>query len=131
MNLANYLSKKCDYLVDWSRLGQLLFSWTHKYSIKEILIRLFVSTSTALSCWLFLHEFDYSIPKGLLGSLVGFTISHTIVILQLILKRLRVKRQCREMASAIINRLDEMDENKVISEDTYIDMMGRIRMILT
>lgn len=86
----NRLNRLCNYLIDWTRVGELLISGRHRYSFSEIVPRAFVIVST-------LAPIVYHKSLNILSlseSMFCFMISHYIVIHHLIEKRLDMKQDC-------------------------------------
>lgn len=111
------LTEFSDYLADWSRTGELLFSATHRYSYAEMLPRGFIITATALSGFLAAqlndeensHFSDLTIGSAV--ALAMFVVSHTIVISPLVYKRYLVKQDCKQLTTEIETQLKLTDDN--------------------
>ena len=106
-----WTSRQSGYIIDFSRVGELLVSGTHRYSCKEIIQRGFIFGSTALSAYLGSSAYcttflDVSSISGatILGGM-GFFLSHTLVIYPLIAKRLKMQQECQEHQRYILNDL--------------------------
>lgn len=89
-SFAKWLNKKSTYLIDWTRVGELLRSGNHKYSFQEIIPRIFIIICTIMP--IILHK--AFTKTSIFQSFITFVISHGIVILPLILKRNYIKNQC-------------------------------------
>lgn len=110
MSGIGFLNKYTNHLVDWNRVGNLLFT-THRYTPQELLERGFIISSTAA---LGLLKWNQSSDVGAFafcyGATLGFLISHLVVISPLIYKRLEAKRGCDILIDRINLILISKDE---------------------
>lgn len=96
-SLAKYLNKISNYMLDWTRVGELLRSGQHHYSLSELIPRIFIGVFIIAP--IVIHR---TITwESSLQSLLCFVISHTIVISYLILKRYKMKSDCDEIIKSI------------------------------
>lgn len=93
--MTKSLNETSNYLIDWRRTGNLLFS-NHRYSQKEWAERIFVVGSTALAgYWQWCDSQD--MKDAGIAATIGFLLSHTLIMSPLILKRLKNKWACDEL----------------------------------
>lgn len=78
-----------DYIIDWTRIGELLRSGRHKYTFVEFLPRVFIITLTLLPFFC-----NILLINKIFLSILFFVISHVIVIMPLIIKRLKMRAEC-------------------------------------
>jgi hypothetical protein len=109
--VGTFLNKKTDYLINWNRVGNLLFS-NHRYSPQELIVRGFVVTCTAAGGFLAWNNSE----KGgampfLLGASLAWTLAHAVVISPLVYKRLKAKWGCKEHIKSINDQLNEQDND--------------------
>lgn len=88
--IAKHLNRLSNYLIDWSRVGELLRSGRHRYSMTELIPRGFVATCIIMPL-IIQREISWSI---LFQMFICFVVSHTIVIAHLIWKRYKTKSDC-------------------------------------
>lgn len=85
------LNKLSFHLIDWTRVGELIRSRTHKYSCSEILSRICIAMATT-SPLLLDRTNSYQIVG--MECLVMFVIFHGLIISPLIWKRYQMKKKC-------------------------------------
>lgn len=106
------LTQASDYLVDFTRIAERISSsatWIPQYSRKEIMDRLFILMSTFAAGFVGnrlsnpnAQSFYASRPVvTVAASVTGFFISHVLVIIPLIKKRLEMKRACMELIDSM------------------------------
>lgn len=141
MDVCNYLNKRSNYLVNWNRVGNLLFT-KHRYSTKELGQRSFIIATSAAFGFLARNKFETGAVSCVLSASLGFVIAHTLVISPLIYKRLEAKWACEELTKKINLELVGKDEfrsgiNKVITHILHHDpsnasiVWGKRKRILT
>jgi hypothetical protein len=109
-----YLTNKSNYLVNWHRVGNLLFT-NHRYSPRELLERSFVIASTAAGGFLAWNKSEEGgATPFALGASLAFVLSHTLVISPLIYKRLHAMWNCDTILKSIGEQLaHEQDKGLV------------------
>ncbi len=101
------LTENSNHFLDWSRIGELFGSGTHRYSLKELTARAFVIGCTATFSYLSASLNDEKktgcsyLTMLIAGGVVGFVFSHLIVISPLILKRYNMSQECSQMVDEI------------------------------
>lgn len=99
MQIAQTLNRISNYLIDWTRVGELLRSGTHRYSFEEIIPR-FIICSMTLAPILYYRTINY---KVLLQCIIGFIVTHSIIIYPLIIKRYYTMKQCQILITNLQN----------------------------
>lgn len=94
------MNKLFDYLIDWTRVGELLRSGSHRYSFNELVPRFFVASIT-LSPLMYRLNIDLRVAGEMF---LCFTISHLIVISPLVAKRWRCREECKQLILEIKTR---------------------------
>lgn len=121
------LTDLSNHYVDWTRVGELLASGRHRYSAYEIAVRGAVVAATAVSGFLGAHYNDEekthcsTTTAAIASAVLGFIVSHTIVIVPLIMKRYQMSQSCAKLVIAIqekLSILNDMDTDtcKLISD---------------
>lgn len=114
--LANTLTKRSGYYIDWSRVGELLVSGKHRYSWQQLVPRGFILASMAAgaySGYKYTTGNEQPLNTGLYsmaGCFVGFVISHAFVIAPLLYKRYQMSQQCMSSQQHIVALLKEIEE---------------------
>lgn len=94
---TSWLNKKSNYLIDWTNVAVLLRSKNHRYSLQEMIPRLFIIICTITP--LLTHR---GITKAsATRSFIAFVISHVIALLPLIIKRRNIEKQCKTLITSI------------------------------
>lgn len=119
MRFSVFLNEKTHHLIDWKRVGNLFLS-NHHYSLKELMERSFIVTSTAVVGFLSWNNSE----KGGIGSVVwgasmGFFISHSIVMSHLAYKRLKTRWACLDIIQTIQSKFQEHPQSKLINKAIY------------
>lgn len=110
MSGIGFLNKYTNHLIDWNRVGNLLFT-THRYTPQELLERGFIISSTAaLGLLKWNQSSDGDALAFCYGATLGFLMSHMLVISPLIYKRLEAKRGCDILIDKINLILISRDE---------------------
>lgn len=86
-----------DYLIDWTRVGELLRSGTHRYSYDEMIQRGFIIILT-LSPVMYYREFSLFVLELVM---ICFFVSHLFIISPLIIKRWLCKMECNKLIAKI------------------------------
>ncbi len=135
LGIFKQLTSYSDNTIDWTRTGELLLSYKHKYSSREILIRGSIICTTAAFSFLgySLNDPDEThcsnITLGLMSGFLGFVISHGIAIIPIVKKRENMRAECEILKEKIIEKSQELSlpQNninallKIISEITLED----------
>jgi hypothetical protein len=108
------LTEFSNHYVDWSRIGELLKSGTHRYSKEELIVRGEIIAFTAASAFLGDHlnnpektgctDLTISIAAGV----IGFVVSHTVAISYLMSKRHEMSKECARLVTEIKVKMQEM-----------------------
>jgi hypothetical protein len=104
---AKKLTEYSNHYLDWSRIGELLKSGTHRYSKEELKVRGSIIAFTAVSAFLGAYFNDKektrcaNLTVALAAGLLGFTVSHTVALYPLIKKRLEMKQDCLRLMKEI------------------------------
>jgi hypothetical protein len=115
-SVANELTRLSGYLVDWSRVGELLAQGTHRYSQKELIQRGAIVAATGVGgiAGYYAAQLDEeNHHRGLYsmaGCFIGFVVSHSIVIVPLIQKRWNMNKECQVLESNIFNLLSQLND---------------------
>lgn len=91
------LNRLCNYMIDWTRVGELLLSNNHQYSLKELIPRSFVFICTLAPV---IYRGSVNL-KSVFESTVCFIISHYIVIKHLIKKRYDTQQDCETLIKSL------------------------------
>lgn len=107
---ANTLTAYSNHLIDWSRVGELLSSGTHRYTLKELAIRGVILGTTAVGGYQGYQWTDEgfglnSCLYSMAGCFIGFVVSHTAIIAPLILKRYQMSQACQSHEVEALNAL--------------------------
>lgn len=106
------LTESSNHFLDWSRIGELFGSGSHRYTLKELRDRAFVIVSTATVAYLSASLNDEKkagcsyLTLLIAGGVVGFVFSHLIVIAPLILKRYNMSQECSQLVEEIHYQFD-------------------------
>lgn len=120
-DVRTYLNEKTNYLVNWNRPGSLFFS-NHRYSIRELIERGFVITSTAVGGFLAWNKSEEGgATPFVLGASLAFLLAHTVTMSPLIYKRLQAKWSCDEHVKTINNQLIGTNEDFALVVKQVID----------
>jgi hypothetical protein len=110
------LTEVSNHYIDWSRIGELAASGTHRYSRDEIIVRakIFAYTAAAGLLGAYLNNDEKTgcskLIMGLIGGLFGFIGSHAfLAIIPLIQKRQAMRHECEELEAAIKTKMDNMN----------------------
>lgn len=132
---AKALTEKSNHYIDWSRIGELIQSGNHRYSKDELLARGSIIICTAVSTYLgsSLNNSEKTkcsnVQMAIAFGLLGFILSHAIVIYPLYRKRVELSHECKLLASEIHNKLEQ---NVVhMSEACKTKIKEKIHEILT
>lgn len=96
MPIVSKLNHISNYLIDWSRVGELLKSGRHKYTFNEIIPRMFIGVCTSLP----IVFYGFSLGS-IIFSVIVFVISHLFVISSLINKRYGMKNDCDKLVQLL------------------------------
>ena len=137
--VANELTKKSSYLLDWSRVGELVASGGHKYTQRELAQRAFILGVITYGGYVgsrygqangFFKKGFYSLA----GCFVGFVVSHAVVIVPLVIKRQQIKAACDELQTQsleIIKRVEISYQNHSKIVDLVVKMKNTIQSMMT
>lgn len=106
-SFSNTLTKMTNHYIDWSRVGNLVRSGTHRYSTQELVTRGSILAATAVSAFLGAYYNDEETTNrsdgmaALAAGLAGFVLSHTLVIASLIKKRCDASAECNKQIREI------------------------------
>lgn len=112
------LTERSLHLVDWSRVASLVRSGTHRYSVKELAVRGFVVGTMAAGTYLGYQKSDEQAGYGMKGfysmsgCFVGFFLSHIVVVLPLLSKRLSMRKDCLEAKEKILVSISHLTGNQ-------------------
>lgn len=120
MPLISKLNSMSNYLIDWSRVGELIKSGRHKYTLGEIVPRMFIGICTCLP----ISIYGFS-PYTIVSSITVFIVSHLIVISPLMKKRNDMKKDCDNLIKMIKNDWCKCSDNKLC------DTCYKISIIMT
>ena|SRR3990167_7664761 len=132
-SLSNQLTSWSEHYIDWSRVGELLNSGHHHYSIKELAERGLIIASMGYGTYYGYHyseDLDASFKPylySMAGCFIGFVISHTAVIAPLILKRTQMSAQCFELQTQMFHHLQSL---KVIDNDKINLLIEKISTLI-
>lgn len=96
-----------DHIIDWTRIGELLWSGRHRYNLTELLPRGFIVALTLLPFF-----WNILLINKIFLSVLFFVISHVIVIMPLIIKRLKMRSECYNIITLLKERC--ICDNKII-----------------
>lgn len=128
---AKKLTELSNHYLDWSRVGNLLQA-RHRYSLSELAARGTILASTMAGGALAVKMDDsdelwwHSI-YGMGGALAGFAISHTIVILPLIVKRFQLAQICKEQQQQLALNLKFIIYHFNISQEDKTVLVKQIK----
>ncbi|WP_131782566.1 hypothetical protein [Legionella gresilensis] len=136
---AQTLTESSNYLIDWSRVGELLRQGTHRYSWHELIQRGVILVSIGAGGY---AGYNYSnqsssFMSGLYsmsGCFVGFVVSHLIVIAPLIYKRYQLSQECADKQKIILDSLQELkihSPNQDINNSLIDLISAHIQTIMT
>jgi hypothetical protein len=105
---AKKITEFSGHMIDASRIGNLLRSEHHRYTLDQLLTRGFIISISAVSGFLGwnlnnqekTHYSDASM--GIAMTLAGFVLSHTVVIVPLIKKRCKMRKECQMLEDEIL-----------------------------
>lgn len=104
---ARDMTEASKHYLDWSRTGELLLSASHHYSRDEILTRGFIVASIAVCAYFGATQNNEekthcsSLTMSIIAALFGFVVSHAIVLIPLVKKRLEMERECQQLVDEI------------------------------
>jgi hypothetical protein len=102
LGMAAYLNRLSNNLVDWNRVGQLLFSGRYRYSLQDMQIRSAIVIATGLGTYFGPRLIGSKSWLSYLGCfLVSFGASHTVAILGLIKKRSMTQAKIQQTLESI------------------------------
>jgi hypothetical protein len=113
--MFNKFTEYSNHYIDWSRIGELWASKSHQYSTRQLLDRGIIVAFTAVCGYLgnYYNEEEYSgcsnTAVTLATSLLGFTVSHAVIIIPLIQKRYAMQQECTQYRLAIEQIIAEPD----------------------
>lgn len=114
--IHNRLTELSNHYIDWSRVGELLQSTSHRYDKNQFLVRAFITSGVAVSAYLG-YYFNNEEKTGCSNTIfsvatgfISFTFLHTIVVLPLIMKRHAMGQACARLVEDI-RQLSENDVN--------------------
>ena len=96
-----------NHYIDWSRVGELLTSNNHQYTNDQLIVRGVIATATAVSAYLghCLNNENQTnctnVTVSIAAGVLGFTLSHVIVIYPLIKKRYAISHECNALKKKI------------------------------
>jgi hypothetical protein len=108
---SNRLTAATHHYIDWSRVGNLVRSGSHRYSSQEIMTRGAIVSVTGVSAFLgyVLNDSQKTnctaTSAVLICGFVGFVLSHTFVIAPLIKKRCEMSREFSQLRNEIVEKL--------------------------
>lgn len=105
--LTRYLNKISNYLIDWTRVGELLRSGRHNYTLSELIPRGFIGISMVIPIVIY-QTISWMI---LLQVALCFIVSHSIVISHLVWKRYKMKTDCDGLVKSIKKNYCKCDSN--------------------
>ncbi|MBX3708263.1 MAG: hypothetical protein KIT56_03450 [Gammaproteobacteria bacterium] len=103
----NKLSEYSHHYIDWSRVGELLFSNHHHYTRDQLITRGIIIGFTAASAFIgyYLNDEETTgcsnMTICLANGLLGFTLSHATVIYPLVKKRYEMNQECLRLKDEI------------------------------
>ena len=116
-SITKTLTEQSRHYVDWSRVGSLIASGTHRYTWHELAERGLVVASMAYGAYQGYHRADeargLNVTSGLYsmaGCFVGFVVSHLLVLGPLLYKRHQMHQHCQASEERIVILLNAMRE---------------------
>lgn len=127
---ANRLTKWSQYYVDWSRVGELISSGSHRYNLNEIFQRGFIISSTAAAGLIAYttHDEQSSLSRNtstIAWSMAGFALSHTFVIFPLIYKRYQMSQDCLELETELLECLAPLDDSHCPLVQSFVNRIKK------
>jgi hypothetical protein len=124
-SFSNRLTELSHHYIDWSRVGIFLRSGQHHYSKEEIIQRGKIIATTAV--FSFIGNYCNNPEKTHLSNAsvafalgcIGFTIAHGATMFPLVLKRIKISRECHELIKKINDgmvNLSECQQNSIRTE---------------
>lgn len=138
-NSANKLTALSNHFLDWSRVGSLIASGTHRYSWHELVQRGFIITSMgvgAYSGYQYSDEESLGLTSGLYsmaGCFVAFAVSHCIVLAPLVYKRKLMQQQCQESEKTVLSLLNTLNEvalDKDLDKEQVASLMKQVTSVV-
>ncbi len=126
------MSSFFNYYLDFSRVGELVAANRHRYSNQEIAVRGGIVAATVASGLLgaYLNNPEKSgwgdFTLAAASALLGFVVSHTVVIVPLIQKRMKRASECEK----IINEIRETMDHAGFSPSKKADVNQHIQVIM-
>jgi len=120
------LTEASNYLIDWSRSSELLFSKSHHYNRNELMVRSGIIASAAgigfLGAYLNNKEKTHcsNLTMGILSSLIAFSISHTVIVFPLINKRYKLNKDCSDLVLQIQGKVAELSAQNDMEVISYL-----------
>jgi len=105
--IQSSLTAISNHYIDWTRVGELLQSGTHRYSKEELVPRGMIIGTIATSAFLGSHfnNVKYtrcsSLVVAIAAGVLGFVVSHYLVIRPLINKRKEISAACTKLKNDI------------------------------
>lgn len=124
-----------NHYVDWTRIAELIRSGAHRYTLLQLIPRVFILAATGYSSYVCskpqqAQQLGSSRINGaLIGAGIGFFISHAVVIAPLIYKRWKMSQQCLIHKKSILGKLKHLEYSFTLSRDTadkYIELIKKL-----
>lgn len=124
LGLGAFLNRYTGYLVDWNRVGELLRSGSHNYSWSEIMVRCSIVIGTLIGTNLGVRlSGSNSIGSYLIFFCSSATISHSVAIYYLIMKRWKLKQEIQCIINQIRENIKENTQNGIDIESQIDKIM--------
>ena len=120
------MNKTFNYFIDFTRIGELVRSGRHRYSLKEIIVRFIIVTAT-LSTFAYQRCIN---PIVIMQSILCFSISHGIIILPLIMKRYHTYLFCTNTIKELKRTQCKCHELPKESEVQLCEICSKINTIM-
>lgn len=109
--LSNRLTELSHNYIDWSRVGFFLRLGNHRYSRDELLQRGSIIATAATFAFVgnYLNNPDKTqlsnTSMALFMGTLGFTLAHTMTMMPLVLKRVKISHECGALVSEIKEKI--------------------------
>ena len=114
-HVYKWLTEASNHYVDWSRVGELLASSTHRYSRDELKVRGGIAACAVASGLVgaYLNDEEKThyadLTLAMASGLLGFVVSHVVVIYPLIKKRIDMRNTCVALVEKIGRQVEDLD----------------------